>query len=219
MSNRNKRPQTSLPHDFFTHRDAWRSAIVAMRDAAPSRTEDMDERAYWDHELRAFDRAYADLAAARKKSAAESHPPQDLQQRLEAAFLKAGGIPGLAGSGGGASKVIEIALREFSAYMAGSSRQPTAWLCLNGQHDVTTDPKEVDQMIEAGSAVLPLFGSPETPSLVPEALENSNSLLAAMLLEKRADHEIEDQIAENRKALTTLRTPTEPAETPEGLAP
>jgi hypothetical protein len=213
-----KRAHQSLPHDFFTHQDAWRSALVGMRDAAPDRTEDTDERAYWDHELRAFDRAYAALATTRREPV-EGNAPLDLEKRLEAAFLKAGGIPGLAGAEAGAHKIIEIALREFSAFLASSSRQPTAWLRLTGSREITTDPREVDRLVEAGTAVLPLFSSPEAPSVVPDALENSNSLLAAMLLEKRADQEIEDQIVENRKALTALGMPNEPADAPDAPAP
>jgi hypothetical protein len=218
MTKRSDQSAASLPHDFFSHQNAWRSALVGMRDAAPERTEDTDERAYWNHELRAFDRAYAELAAARRNPGAHN-APQDLETRLEAAFIRAGGIPGLAAAEGGARRIIEIALKEVSAFMATSSREPTAWLPLSGTRDITTDRREVDRLAENGSAVLPLFISPETPTVVPEALENSNSLLTAILLEKRPDQEIEDQISENRKALTALGMPKEPNEEPEAPHP
>lgn len=40
------------------------------------------------------------------------------------------------------------------------------------------------------------------------ALDNSSSLLTAMLLEKRPEKEIEDQILENREALNAATTPS-----------
>jgi hypothetical protein len=48
--------------DIFSHHDSWRKAIVLARDHAPARTEDTDERAYWQHQLDAFDRTYALIA-------------------------------------------------------------------------------------------------------------------------------------------------------------
>jgi PTH2 family peptidyl-tRNA hydrolase len=55
-----KDPEIALPEDFITHRVSWRNAIIAARDAAPLPTEDQDDRGYWEHELKAFDRAYAE---------------------------------------------------------------------------------------------------------------------------------------------------------------
>ena len=65
-----------LPDDFLSHREAWRSALVGMRDAAPPRTHDMDDRGYWEHELRAFDRAYAELGLPREEAEPEAPKPR-----------------------------------------------------------------------------------------------------------------------------------------------
>lgn len=51
------------PEDFYTHQRAWRDAIVGMMNLAKPAGVDHDDRAYWEHELKAFDRAYAELAA------------------------------------------------------------------------------------------------------------------------------------------------------------
>lgn len=53
----------ALPGDFYSHQQAWRSALViALANAAPS-SEDQDDAGYWRHEIAAFDRAYAELTA------------------------------------------------------------------------------------------------------------------------------------------------------------
>lgn len=52
-----------IPDDFFTHKHSWRAALEFARDNSAFKTEDSDDRAYWEHELRAFDRAYAELEA------------------------------------------------------------------------------------------------------------------------------------------------------------
>lgn len=49
----------SLPHDFITHKDAWRNALVLCVKNARAPTVDSGEPAYWMHEVKAFDRAYA----------------------------------------------------------------------------------------------------------------------------------------------------------------
>jgi len=47
-------------HDFATHKNSWRNAIVTARDFGCEGSEDPDaDRSYWNHELRAFDRAFA----------------------------------------------------------------------------------------------------------------------------------------------------------------
>lgn len=46
--------------DCRTHYDAWRSAIEAARDNAP----DEADESYWRHELKAFERTFAAIAAA-----------------------------------------------------------------------------------------------------------------------------------------------------------
>jgi hypothetical protein len=45
----------------------------------------------------------------------------------------------------------------------------------------------------------------EAMQIVLDAIEESNSLLVAMLFEKRSDDEIEDQVVANRKSVETLR--------------
>ena len=53
-----------VPADFVSHRDAWRKALlIAARDAKVDAHEGQDDKAYWRHEIAAFDRAYNELAA------------------------------------------------------------------------------------------------------------------------------------------------------------
>lgn len=47
-----------LHHNFTTHRASWREAI----QAAIANERDSDRRAYWEHELRAYDEAFGSLA-------------------------------------------------------------------------------------------------------------------------------------------------------------
>jgi hypothetical protein len=54
-------PPAAMPHDFLTHKDAWRQALVRCRD---QRHQHNDDVLYWKHELKAFDAAYAELEAA-----------------------------------------------------------------------------------------------------------------------------------------------------------
>ena len=50
----------AVPEDFTTHRKAWRDGLnMAVRHAANA-----DDAIYWMHEVRAFDRAYAELLPA-----------------------------------------------------------------------------------------------------------------------------------------------------------
>jgi hypothetical protein len=44
--------------DLETHRDAWRKAIEISRGHARIEPPDVDDKTYWDHELRAFDRSF-----------------------------------------------------------------------------------------------------------------------------------------------------------------
>ena len=46
-----------VPDDFFSHKDAWRNAIVHAVDS----TVVPEDKSYWQHELNAFDRAYKEL--------------------------------------------------------------------------------------------------------------------------------------------------------------
>ena len=200
MPNRDGGPKIALPHDFLTHRESWRSALEGMRDKDP------DNRAYWEHELRAYDRAHEELADQQAKAdQAAAKEGGDLRSALETAYRRLGGIPALARSEGGAKKIIEIALREFAAAIAKPIGQPTAWMRLTGQHLTTTDQGIVDLWMESGAVVLPLFGGErDVPLLARQALDNSSSLLSAMLHEPRPTADIEDQINENRKSLTAL---------------
>lgn len=47
-----------IPEDFKTHKQAWRLAI----ESAMLRATTLDDRAYWKHELDAYDRAHIELA-------------------------------------------------------------------------------------------------------------------------------------------------------------
>lgn len=51
------------PDDLFTHKDAWRVALVEMRNTSEVSSPDIDDQAYWQHELDVFDRVFAALAA------------------------------------------------------------------------------------------------------------------------------------------------------------
>lgn len=47
--------------DLITHRAAWRHALEIARDNAEVRAPDIDDRAYWERELRVFDRTIGTL--------------------------------------------------------------------------------------------------------------------------------------------------------------
>lgn len=53
----------AMPEDFLSHKFAWLSALVIARDAAKVSLPDMDDKDYWEHEIRVFQRAYAELEA------------------------------------------------------------------------------------------------------------------------------------------------------------
>lgn len=53
----------ALPDDLFSHQDAWRRALELLRDTAEVTPPDIDDRAYWQHELDVFDRVFAALTA------------------------------------------------------------------------------------------------------------------------------------------------------------
>lgn len=66
-----------LPHDLFTHREAWRTGLVLAKHSTMPPTVDTDDRAYWQHEIEVFDRVFAAL------SALVSHPtPSGAQASL-----------------------------------------------------------------------------------------------------------------------------------------
>ena len=49
----------TIPEDFRSHQEAWRNAILAAREASAQADDDVS---YWDHELKAFDRAHEELS-------------------------------------------------------------------------------------------------------------------------------------------------------------
>jgi hypothetical protein len=48
-------------NDLITHRAAWRHALEIARDNAEVRDPDIDDRAYWEHEIQVFDRTIGTL--------------------------------------------------------------------------------------------------------------------------------------------------------------
>jgi hypothetical protein len=55
-------PPVVISHDFYTHRDSWRKAVEErIKEMAYTGMNDADDRAYWEHELEAFDRTFATL--------------------------------------------------------------------------------------------------------------------------------------------------------------
>lgn len=51
-------PKEDPFEDLKTHRRIWRNALEGMRDTAPPSAEDFDDRGFWEHEIRAFDRTF-----------------------------------------------------------------------------------------------------------------------------------------------------------------
>ncbi|WP_206146746.1 hypothetical protein [Burkholderia sp. Tr-20390] len=50
---------SAIPDDFRTHHSAWREGLAIARDWSVVQPPDVDDRAYWEHELKAYDRAFA----------------------------------------------------------------------------------------------------------------------------------------------------------------
>lgn len=48
--------------DCLSHREAWRTALVLALGLAEIRPPDFDDKAYWKHEIEAFDRTFATLS-------------------------------------------------------------------------------------------------------------------------------------------------------------
>lgn len=61
MNNDTNPAKQYIPANFTTHRSAWRKAIELAIANAKSGSVDEDEKAYWEHELAAFDRAFSRL--------------------------------------------------------------------------------------------------------------------------------------------------------------
>ncbi|MBR8427286.1 hypothetical protein [Burkholderia cenocepacia] len=55
---------SAIPDDFRTHHSAWREGLVIARDRAIVQAPDVDDRAYWEHEISAYDRAFAGIGIA-----------------------------------------------------------------------------------------------------------------------------------------------------------
>lgn len=51
------------PLDLISHHTAWRSALEIVIDKADGGRDDMNDKGYWQHELRAFDRVFAILTS------------------------------------------------------------------------------------------------------------------------------------------------------------
>lgn len=47
--------------DLESHRAAWRNGLEIARSHAQVSPPDIDDKSYWDHELRAFDRTFGAL--------------------------------------------------------------------------------------------------------------------------------------------------------------
>ncbi|KVV07447.1 hypothetical protein [Burkholderia ubonensis] len=76
----------AIPDDFLTHHASWREALVIARDRAIVQPPDVDDRSYWDHELRAYDRAFASIGielSDRNQDAMRSH---DISEAKAAGF-------------------------------------------------------------------------------------------------------------------------------------
>lgn len=52
----------ALPDDLLSHRSAWRTALVLAEVDAEVTPPDIDDKAYWRHELVVFDRVFAAMA-------------------------------------------------------------------------------------------------------------------------------------------------------------
>lgn len=52
-----------LPEDLFTHKDAWRAALECALVTVVDTDCENDNKSYWEHELKVFDRVFAALEA------------------------------------------------------------------------------------------------------------------------------------------------------------
>lgn len=53
-----------VPEDFITHHHDWRGAILIAIEHAETAGPDMDDKAYWQKQLKVFDRAYEELGVS-----------------------------------------------------------------------------------------------------------------------------------------------------------
>lgn len=75
----------AVPHNFVTHRNAWRDAITECINNAPPSGIDHDQRGYWEHELRAYDEAFGSLTHPAPVASGEA-PGLTREQQENAAF-------------------------------------------------------------------------------------------------------------------------------------
>ena len=62
--------------DLVTHHRAWRNALEIARDTALGSTHDFDDRGYWEHEIKAFDRTFNTLDVP-------PHWPLDVERKIK----------------------------------------------------------------------------------------------------------------------------------------
>ncbi len=84
-------------NDLITHRASWRNALVIARDHAEVRDPDINDKAYWEHEIRAFDRTLGVLDRTAVVDAA-AEPETNLDHFFDIVadkkiLLASGGIP------------------------------------------------------------------------------------------------------------------------------
>ena len=53
-----------LHHNFVTHKDSWRNALERLVELEP----DPEFKAFWKHELKAYDEAYEEFDEHTKKT-------------------------------------------------------------------------------------------------------------------------------------------------------
>lgn len=82
----------AIPEDFRTHHASWREALVIAHDNARVQSPDVDDKGYWAHELRAYDRAFASIgllppplptAAAQHFASEKNLSPSKIADALE----------------------------------------------------------------------------------------------------------------------------------------
>ncbi|MCA8228313.1 hypothetical protein [Burkholderia vietnamiensis] len=75
----------AIPEDFRTHHASWREALVIAHDNARVQAPDVDDRGYWAHELRAYDRAFASIGLLPPPlpTAAAQHSASDNQSGIQ----------------------------------------------------------------------------------------------------------------------------------------
>lgn len=79
-------------HNVFTHRGSWRLALIIAREFAdPHAAPDgngHDDRAYWDHELRAFDATFSELTGQETETFTKAWGPAEQEAIRAATALK-----------------------------------------------------------------------------------------------------------------------------------